>query len=481
MTMQPFRAVLVFLRSARRQAGRFALLAVALAPLSHARSAELEQREPDAKAPAHKDFGWRSKGGLAYAWRLPRDYSADKPVHLTLICHGTGLDHRWGPANHPAASFRPLDIVVSLDGPSPAEKSRLFLDERDDVEAVAEFLAEMRERFAIQSVFLYGHSQGGFFVSFYAGERPKDVAGVVAHASGMWAQAKTAKSLHGIAYSFLHGTHDPVVPYRQSVGARDALVELGFPLVRLRRLETYNHWPNAVRSTEELDWCQGMTSASPEEALACAERILAPKPADEYQWTTAVGFSGARAVLQRLVGQGTAAFETVDAKVRARAAKLLEALEAHAGEHVAELRRALGKNKALALDGGAWLGHLASVREDLRGCDAVETFATELGYDKLLAKHAAAARKVFDAWYGDDPPAAKYEELVEAVGACYLFEGLPAELGEQMSEWRKQEKGFGTSKKTSKAYEAVERWNSGWSEGFKAYGQLWKKWKAPAR
>ncbi len=470
------------LRCTRRSLGRLALSASILASfLSFALAAEFERREPDAKAPAHKDFVWTSRGGLEFAWRLPRDYDPGQPVHLTLICHGTGLDHRWGPANHPAASFRPLDIVVSLDGPSPAQKSRLFLGERADVDAVSEFLAEMRERFAVDSVFLYGHSQGGFFVTYFAGERPKDVAGVVAHASGMWAQTKTSKASHGVAYSFLHGTHDPVVPYRQSVGARDALVELGFPRVRLRRLERYNHWPNAVRSTEELDWCQGMTTTQAEDALACAERILAPKSADEYQWTTAVGFSGARDVLRRLVGQGPAPFEAVDAKLRARAEQLVQALEAHAAEHIAQVRRALAKNKSLALDDGEWLGHLASLREDFRGFDSVEAFAAELGYDKLLAKHAAATRKVFGAWYGDDPPAKKYEELVESLGACYLFEGLPAELDEQLAEWRKQEKAFGSSKKTSKAYETVERWRRGWSEGFKSYGQLWKKWKAPGR
>jgi predicted esterase len=284
---------------------RLLVLVIALlACVGAARAAELAEREPSASAPTQRDFVWTARNGLRFAWRLPRDYSASQPVHLTLICHGTGLDHRWGPANHPVETFRPHDIVVSLDGPSPAKDSRLFLDGEDDVERVAEFLAEMRERFAVRSVFLYGHSQGGFFVAHYAGARPKDVAGVVAHASGMWAQSKSSKASHGVAYSFLHGTLDPVVPYSQSVGARDFLVKAGFPRVKLRRLERYNHWPNAVRAGEELDWCQGMTTTSAAEALECAERILAAKAPDEYQWSTAVGFAGARAVLARLVGQG---------------------------------------------------------------------------------------------------------------------------------------------------------------------------------
>lgn len=446
-----------------------------------ASGAELEQREPKLDAPAHKYFAWTSEGGLRYAWRLPRDLKAGRPVHLTVICHGTGLDHRWGPANHPSESFRPLDIVVSLDGPTPAGESRLFMGEPDDVESVAAVLSELRQRLPIDAVFLYGHSQGGFFVAHYAGERPQDVAGVVAHASGSWAQTKMAKTAHKVAHSFLHGTADPVVPFVQSVGARDHYVESGYPLVRLRRLERYNHWPNAVRAGEELDWCQGMTTADAAEALACAERILAPKPADEYQWSTAVGFDAARAVLERLLGRGPASLPGADAATQARARELLGALDEHVAKHCEALRKALGKNRAMALDGGEWLGHLAALREDCRGFEALEALAAELEFDKRIHKHSAAARKLRATWYSDRAAAKKYEELVDALPGCYLIEWLPPELVDELAKWREQEKQLGASKKTSKGYEAVEQWKKGWSEGYEAYARLWRKWKPPVR
>jgi len=461
------------------------LLAVALALVGLAAFSfgspprELEKRAPSADAPQQQYFAWTSQGGLGYAWRLPRDYKPERPVHLTLICHGTGLDHRWGPANHPAKVFRPNDIVVSVDGPTPADKSRLFMGEPDDAKAIHAFLEEMRSLFAVDSVFLYGHSQGGFFVVYYAGEYPGDVAGVVAHASGSWAQSKTGKAVQKVAICFLHGTADPVVAYSQSPGSRDHYVECGFPLVQLRRLQLYNHWPNAVRVNEELDGCEGLTTSSAAVALACAERILEPKPADEYQWTTTVGYATARKVLRRIAGDGHAPFADVDAKTKARAGELIDAVEAEGAKHVAALRASLAKNKSLALDGGPWLGHLVAVREDFRGVDSVEAFVAEIGFDKLQSKQTTAARKVFDTWYGSDAPSKKYEALVEDLPGCYLCEGLPSELGKQLAEWRKDEKKLGASKKTSKGYDAIERWSEGWSKGREEYERIWKKWKTP--
>ncbi len=458
-----------------------ALCTMSLCAVAHAHPLELTEREPSVDAPAHKDFVWTAKNGLKLAWRVPRELRANRPVHLTVICHGTGLDHRWGPANHPAASFRSLDIVVSLDGPTPANQSRLFMGERDDVESVSAVIAELRQRLPIDQVFLYGHSQGGFFVAYYAGERPSEVAGVVAHASGSWAQTKLGKASYKVAHSFLHGTRDPVVPYAQSVGARDHYAAAGHPLVRLRRLEKYNHWPNAVRASEELDWCQGMTTPRAQEALECAERILAPKDADEYQWTTTVGFGAARAVLQRLVGEGPAALVGAEARVSERARALIRALDEHARGQVDALRTALGKNRALALDGGAWLGHLCALREDFRGSPPVEALAAELEFDKRVDKHAAAARKLTSVWYSDRPPAKKYEELVDALAQCYLIEWLPPELDEQLAKWRDDEKRAGGPKKASKSGAVIESWCEGWKSGLEAYKRLWRKWKLPAR
>ncbi|MBK7878869.1 MAG: alpha/beta fold hydrolase [Planctomycetes bacterium] len=287
------------------------LACCALAPSARAALVDdPEQREPKPNAPESKVFAWTSKGDLRYTWVLPPGYDAKTPRNLTVILHGTGLDYRWGHWNHPVGVFRPNDVVVSVDGTSPGQgDSRLFLGEPKDAQAFKAFLDELRATFAVDRVYLYGHSQGGFFVTYYAGEFPDTVSGVVAHASGSWTWAKFAPGLKKVAIAYLHGSSDPVVPYGQSPGSRDVYAEKGYELLHLNRLDRYNHWPNAVRATETLDWCQGMTAKSPEEALDCAKRILAVKPPDSVQWETLVDFAGARDVLRRLEGQRVRADE----------------------------------------------------------------------------------------------------------------------------------------------------------------------------
>lgn len=446
----------------------------------HPRAADPERRDPaQAGAPAHKVFAWESKGGLRYTWWVPEDMKSGKPRNLTVICHGTGLDYRWGWLNNPTAVFRTNDIVIAVDGPSPNGDTRLFLGEEKDAKAFRDFLHELRAIFAVDRVYLYGHSQGGFFVVYFAGEFPDEVAGVVAHASGAWNWSKTGKNVHRVAISFLHGTADPVVPYGQSPGSRDFYVDAKFPLIHLRRLQLYNHWPNAVRADEELAWCEGMTAASAEEALACAQHILEPKDSDEYQWTTVVGFSGARDVLRRIVGEGSAPLADAPDEVKVKARALIAAVEAEGSKHVEALRKVLAANKTLALDGKPWLGHLVALREDFRGVDSVEAYVKEIGFDKLYETQSKAAGDIYKAWYDEKDPKKMYEAIVGAIDRAYLIEGYPPELESKLDELHKQEKKLAVSKKTSKDYAQVELWKDGWKKGREAYADIWKKWKLP--
>ena len=182
---------------------------------------DLPQKAPAADAKALTPCQWKSAGGLRFAWCLPEGYDGKSARNLTVILHGTGLDYRWGFLNNQPGVFRPDDVVVSVDGTSPGPNdTRLFLGEEKDAKDFHDFLAEIRTQFTISRVFLYGHSQGGFFVTYYAGEFPETVDGVVAHASGSWNWAKSGKKVQRVAIAFLHGSGDPVVPYRQSPAAR---------------------------------------------------------------------------------------------------------------------------------------------------------------------------------------------------------------------------------------------------------------------
>lgn len=460
---------------------RFALCVLALVTLVlAARAADLPEKSPSADAKAHTWFQSTSKAGLRYAWLVPEDYDGRSKRDLTVILHGTGLDHRWGPANHPAGVMRPDDVLVSVDGTSPGPNdSRLFLGEKKDAAAFEAFLAEMRAAFAVERVFLYGHSQGGFFVVYFAGEHPDSVAGVVAHASGAWSHSKMGAPVKKVAIAFQHGTADPVVPYGQSPGSRDAYADAGFTLLRLRRMQGYNHWPNAVRSTESLDWCDGMTTGDPARALAAARRMLAVKKPDEYAYEAVADFTGARDVLRRLEKKGAAPFAEVPEEIARDASALASQVEAEGAKHVAALEKSVKARKDLTLKGASWLGHLVALREDFRGVDSVEAYVKKIGYDAELASESKASRALFDAWYGTGAPKDVYEAIVANLPGAFLVDGLPVELVERMESWKSGAKGLGIDAKLLKKHADFDAWRDGWKSGSDAHRAIWKRWKGP--
>jgi predicted esterase len=439
------------------------------------------QRAPAADAPPLTVFMTTAKAGaLRYSWVLPKGYDGKTPRNLSVILHGTGLDYRWGHWNNKPGIFRPEDVVVSVDGTSPASdgKTRLFLGEPKDAELFKKFLEELRATFVVDRVFLYGHSQGGFFVPFYMGLYPDTVAGGVAHSSGAWNWSKTPKELKKLALVFMHGSSDPVVPYGQSPGSRDFYVEHGFALTHLRRLAYWNHWPNAVRATEELDWCQGMTTSDPKEALDCALRMLRNKPVDEYQWTSVVDFSGARLVLERLTGKGPAPIAQAPEDVAKDAREWLAKIDAQADEQVKALRAVMPKKGALALDGKPWLGQLLPLREDFRGVEAVEKFLTEIGFDKAVEAQAKATKPIWDVWFAEGKKdSERAVAVLESIGKCFLVDGLPWDMRDQMGKWQKAKLDVGA--KNAKKWSDWENYAKGIDDGWKQYESIWKKWKGP--
>ena len=98
--------------------------------------------------------------------------------------------------------------------------------------------------------------------------------GVVGHASGVWTQTRQGKPGHHQAIVLMHGTRDPVVPYGQSVGGLESFAKAKYPMVRLRSLEGWNHWPaehnsKTPHTSQQLAWCEGMTTVDPERLAEC--------------------------------------------------------------------------------------------------------------------------------------------------------------------------------------------------------------------
>jgi len=439
-----------------------------------------ESKAP-APAPAHTAYQWKSEGDLRYIWWEPEDYDGKSARNLTVILHGTGLDYHWGFWNNKPGLFRPDDVVISVDGTSPGQgETRLFLGEKKDAEAFRDFLAEMRKLFSVDRIFLYGHSQGGFFVTYYSGMFPETVAGVVAHASGMWLGTETGKKAQQVAVAFLHGSSDPVVPYRQSPGAHQALQEAGFDRLLLRRMPGYTHWPNAVRATECLDWCEGMRTQDPDRALALVVELLRPKGPDEYQYEIPPAFASARMVLHRFQGEGSDPFVGVHGTLQDRADELISAVDKFAADMVKEFEKDVGKKLDLGKEPP--LAGLLAFRADFRGIEPAERWLQKIGFDKAEKAHAKAAGAILDAWYAEKKSDGdRYTEIVAALKDAWLYDGYPPELGERLTEWKGLAKSLDLDKKALKAYDdVVEPWLKGWeARVWERYSQACSKWKVP--
>ncbi len=67
--------------------------------------------------------------------------------------------------------------------------------------------------------------------------------------------------------------------------------------------------------------------------------------------------------------------------------------------------------------------------------------------------------------------------VLAALPQCFLFEGLPAELGERMNAWKKDASKLGLTKKEQESFSKFTAWEKGWKEGLESYKKLWSQWK----
>jgi len=394
-----------------------------------ARAGETPEREPGPKSTG-KVYAWTSRGGLRYEYFIPKDYDPEKGANLTFICHGTGLDRRWGFANHSAGEFRPDDIVVSADGPTEVPNARLYANSPKDLETLHALQEELRAAFRIRQVFLYGHSQGAFWVFLYAGRYKDEVAGALGQAGGIWTETPVGKAFHHQALVLMHGTADPVVPYSNSRGGYGFLVEKGYPLAHLRSLEGWNHWPEQGQAAMELAFLEGMTTDDPARAEASLEFFK--------KWQNAEAMDPS--AFHRVAGR-VAAMEEAPESLRKRAAEAAARVEAAAEKHSAGIRADAGKKAGAKFDGKPWCGHLLRFLRDYHGVPAREELAKD--WEKTLSAHDAAADKAFrEYWRTMRTDAAKaFAAGVTAVRDAFLADATAdGAFLDNLEAWRKDAK-----------------------------------------
>ena len=417
-----------------------------------------------AEAKPGKVYQWKAADDLPYEYFVPKSYTPKQGSNLTLILHGNGLDERWAFANHPPGEFRADDIVVSPDGTSYHEglKNHEFLGRREDAERLHAFLEELRSLFTVKMVFLYGHSQGSFFVFYYAGEFPGDVDGVCGHASGTWTQTKMAKSGHHQAIGLLHGTDDHI-PYGQSSWSRDAYEKAGYEHVHLRTLWDWPHAPHHRQAAQVLAWCEAMVSDDPDEMAASLEVLMDTKVHMGVDW------NALHAVASRLDDAREAS-----ARHHKAAQKALKLVENLALSHTAAIEKTLGKKGRLdrlpeSPSKASWIGVLERFREEFRGTPAEQAFSKN--HKKALAAQAKAAEKSLKTFWKEHEkrPAKAFEAGMTLLERGATSRQVPKVL-EKMKGWAEQGKKLQIPAKALQRFgRMAEVYEKGREAGIKAY------------
>ncbi len=428
---------------------------------------------------------WRSGNDLRYTWRLPATYTRGSSHDLVLLLHGQGEDYRWGSRVFDPATFRPDDIVIGVDGPTESDDgTRLFVGEMADVYAVREFLLEISRTFPIRGIFLCGHEQGGFFVSYFAGEFPALADGGVAISAGAWGWARDEGSIQSVPLVFVHAIDDSVVPYRQSPLARDHYASLGHETTRVRRLLSGGHTPDGRAASDGIDWCKGMKLTRPDECLEMAQRLMERSSGD------ARPLGMARDLLERIMlhadeepqPHGVPEMEDpVSPETRAATEALIAEIDAYGGRQSDALAAIVGRAPEVALDGSPWLGHVLAAFEDLGGVPAVDAYLRSIQFPKQRDRHVSAASAMYEVWFGDESvfEGDVYAAASDALPRSFLADGLPVDFVRKMRGWREIAAALDARPDTIEKYEFVDLYERGMRTGADGYRSVAASWRAP--
>jgi len=429
-------------------------------------------REPGPKAKG-KVYEWTARNGLVYLYRVPRGYDPEEGACLTFILHGSNLDRRWGFWNHRQKTFRPDDLVVSPDGTTSNGRGGFnFLGKPMDAKRLRALHEDLTRVFNVKQTFLYGHSQGSFFSFYYAGQYPDAVDGVVGHASGVWSWTQGGPRGHDIPTVLMHGTEDPVVPYRQSVGGLKWFREKKYPMVRLRSLEGWNHWPaehngKIPHTSQQLAWVEGMATDDPERMEWCLDFLCGNKHRERHDWSAT--WSLAKRVAEH---------EKAPEKLKQRATKAKEAVEELARDHVAKIAFP-EKGK---WDPEADVGHALLFLRAFPDVPAREEFAKE--HEKVLERHRKKGVRWFGKYWtanrgGDEKKA--FEAGVRAMEDAFLFhETTHNAFLKRMKELRDKAKQLRAGRRTIKTYDEIRKdLEKSLKDGARAFDGLNRKARLP--
>lgn len=386
------------------------LLTLLAATMADARAQEkaFAVVEPSVKAPRAKLLEWKSAQGRTYWYRLPKDLDAKDPPALVLMLHGTGLNHGWSFWNYPIlGDFRRRDIVISPDGLTPGQGDTFnFVQGPKDGEQIAGLITEFKKRFPIGRVYLYGHSQGAFFVYWFAGEHPELVDGIIAHAGNVLDVKHSKLAKQKVAIAILHGRADAVVPVDCALRSEKIYRAEGYEKLKLEIVDGLTpdsgHWPLPMQVARLFEWLDQVSAQSTGQALqVIAAEVQKEAPAlatiaEQAKKARALSNKATDAEKKDLLPVIDAVQSFLGKAALVHAEHLLASGEvtdpkAAFGPWVVSFRRA----EAAFGDDAEWKKRMAKVRELAKAHEKATDKAVK-ALDKNTKESRAAALRAFD-------------------------------------------------------------------------------------
>lgn len=355
--------------------------------------------------------------------------------------------------------------------------------EMRDALAARGYLLEMGREYGVRRFFLVGVGEGAGFATLFAARFPALADGLVLVDVERCELAGTGEHGGGILQI-------PIVMTTTAGGKRGhetallraAYAENGHEMVRVCRVDggdgsekTAAEMADAVR--RGVAWCDAMTRRG--EGAADDVLSLSRGLADDPRWLGAARRSLERllpkkeeedesasdgAVMMDLsgvaIGKPGDMLDDVSEKVRGRAEEMIGLIDEQALRHVWTLRGGCADVKMFVLDGSAWLGHVAAIREEWRGVPLVERYLHECGYAAMVDAHNEAAAEMWEVWDGEAAGSVKdegafFRRATAAFGGCYASEYLPRDCEERLRGMYARREALGLDGEALEQFERV--------------------------
>jgi polyhydroxybutyrate depolymerase len=214
----------MYLTANRRIARALGAVILAVLPLA----AACGKDEPTTPAPPRAPVAGTVTIALAdrpFQLHVPRSYAADHPVPLVVLLHGYSSNSREQDTYFGlSAQADQRGFLLALpDGMTDTNGNEfwnatdaccdIFGSGVDDSAYLSQLIDTVKASYAVQAVFVMGHSNGGFMAHRMACDHADQLTAIVALAGVVWADPARCTPSRAVTVLQIHGTADQTIAY----------------------------------------------------------------------------------------------------------------------------------------------------------------------------------------------------------------------------------------------------------------------------